>query len=127
MYAASHIWDGVHLGEFAGMAVLIAGLIVLVPTHNTRQSTPGVVGWLGVVSAGAALALYGVLQAVDGVALERAVDAWASAPEAEKAARFASAEAVRWLEEGTRSYQDIVLGLSPPGGMSTQIKETSVS
>ncbi len=112
VYAASPEWDGVHLGEFAGMAVLIAGLIILVLAFNTRESTPGVAGWLGAVSAGAALALYGVLQAVDGVALERAVNAWASAPAAEKAARFASAEAVRWLEEGTRSYQDILLGLA---------------
>ncbi len=45
-----------------------------------------------------ALGLSGVLQAVDGVALKQAVDAWVSAPDAEEAARFASAETVRWLE-----------------------------
>jgi hypothetical protein len=56
-----------------------------------------------------ALGLYGVLQAVDGVALKQAVNAWASAPEAEKAARFASAETIRWLEWGTRSYQSFML------------------
>src|SRR5437870_9167174 len=54
----------------------------------------------------------GVLQAVDGVALKQAVDAWASAPAAEKAARFASAEVVRWLEWGTRSYQSFMFGLT---------------
>jgi hypothetical protein len=53
---------------------------------------------LGAVSAAVALALYGVLQAVDGVALKQVVDAWVRAPEAEKAARFASAETIRWLE-----------------------------
>ena len=37
----------------------------------------------------ATLALYGVLQAVDGVALKQAVNVWASAPDAEKAARGA--------------------------------------
>ena len=42
--------------------------------------------------------------AVDGVALKQAVNAWASAPVAEKAARFASAEAIRWIEWGARSY-----------------------
>ena len=42
-----------------------------------------------------ALGFYGVLQAVDGVALKQAVDAWVNAPEADKAARFASAEVVR--------------------------------
>ena len=50
------------------------------------------------------LALYGVVMAVDGVALKQAVNAWASAPVAEKAARFASAEAIRWIEWGARSY-----------------------
>ena len=91
-YARSELWIGVHLGQFAGMAALIAGLLVL-----------------GSV-AGAALALYGALQAVDGVALKHAVDAWAAADGAEKSVRFAAAEDVRWLEWGMRSYQSFVLG-----------------
>jgi hypothetical protein len=66
----------------------------------------------GAATAVAALGLYGVLQAVDGVALKHAVNAWASAPAAEKAARFASAEAIRWLEWGMRSYQDFVMSLA---------------
>jgi hypothetical protein len=67
---------------------------------------------IGAGAAVAALALYAALQAVDGVALKQAVNAWASAPEAEKAARFAAAEAVRWLEWGMRSYHDFALGLA---------------
>jgi hypothetical protein len=59
-----------------------------------------------------ALALYGVLQAVDGVALKHAVDAWSNAPEAEKATRFASAETVRWLEWGMNSYQAFMFALA---------------
>jgi hypothetical protein len=35
-----------------------------------------------------------------------------SAPDAEKAARFASAEAIRWVEWGMRSYHDFALGLA---------------
>ena len=35
-----------------------------------------------------------------------------SAPDAEKAARFASAETIRWLEWGVRSYQSFLLGLT---------------
>jgi len=49
---------------------------------------------------------------VDGVALKQAVDAWASAPEVEKSVRFASAEAIRWLEWGVRSYQSFMLGVT---------------
>jgi hypothetical protein len=38
--------------------------------------------------------------------------AWTNAPDAEKAARFASAEAVRWVEWGMRSYHNFALGLA---------------
>lgn len=74
---------------------------------------PGRTAWaarLGKLAAAAALALYGCLQAVDGVALKHAVDAWAAADGAEKAVRFAAAEDMRWLEWGMRSYQSFVLG-----------------
>ena len=64
----------------------------------------------GAAAAVAALALYAALQAVDGVALKHAVDAWAAAAEPAKAARFATAEGIRWLEWGMRSYQSFVLG-----------------
>ena len=111
-YAADPGWTAVHLGQFAGMALIVAGLLAL---YFSLDLPPGTTGWvarLGAVSSSIALGLYAVLQAVDGVALKRAVDAWVAAPEAEKAARFASAEAVRWLEEAVRSYQDILLGLA---------------
>jgi hypothetical protein len=56
------------------------------------------------------MALYGVLQAVDGVGNKIVDAAWVNAPDAEKSARFATAEAMRWLEWGVRSYQDFALG-----------------
>jgi len=80
-------------------------LLVLFFALNVQTGVAGWAGRFGAVAAVVTLALYGVLQAVDGVALKQAVDAWASAPEVEKAARFASAEAIRWLEWGVRSYQ----------------------
>jgi uncharacterized protein DUF4386 len=108
-YADSGTWTVVHLGQFGSMAIFLAGLLLLFsavdgPARSTAR--------LGAAAATATLALYGALQAVDGVALKQAVTAWASAPEAEKAARFAAAEAIRWLEWGMRSYQDIALGLA---------------
>jgi len=111
-YAASANWTPVHLGQFAGMAVIIAGLLVLFFALNVHAGAAGWAGRFAAVSAVVALALYGVLQAVDGVALKQAVDAWASAPAAEKATRFASAEAIRWLEWGTRSYHSFLFGLA---------------
>lgn len=49
---------------------------------------------------------------MDGVVLKRTVDAWVAAPDSEKAARFASAEATRWLEEGLRGYEELLFGLT---------------
>jgi hypothetical protein len=109
-YAASNIWIAVHLGQFLGMAVLICGLLVLGYALNIRHGAAAWAVRLGAAAAIAALALYGVLQGVDGVALKHAVDAWASAAEGEKAFRFAAAEDIRWLEWGVRSYQSFVLG-----------------
>jgi hypothetical protein len=99
IYAASQSWTAVHLGQFIGMVII----------------TFGVGLWLNrfaLLSAGAAMALYGVLQAVDGVGLKQAVNAWASAANGDKAVRFAAAETVRWLEWAMRSYHSFVFGLA---------------
>src|SRR5829696_6028606 len=88
-YASSASWTAVHFGQFVFMAVFLVGLLVLFFALNVRSGALGWVGRFAAVSVVVALALYGVLQAVDGVALKHAVDAWASAPEAVKATRFA--------------------------------------
>jgi hypothetical protein len=111
-YAQSGTWTAVHLGQFLTMGVILAGLLVLFVALDSRV---GMLGWLArfaALSVVVTLTLTGVLQAVDGVALKQAVDAWANAPAQEQAARFASAETVRWLEWGVRSYQRIMLGVS---------------
>ncbi len=114
-YAGSRSWGVVHLGQFAGMAVLVAGLLALAaalhPAGGSRAAGAPLVARLGAGFAAVALGLYGVLQAVDGVALKQAIDAWVSAPATDKGARFASAETVRWLEWGARSYHSLTLGL----------------
>src|SRR5436190_6841686 len=111
-YARSGIWTAVHLGQFAGMAILLAGLLALFFALDVQAGTARWAGRFGAASAVAALALYGALQAVDGVANKQADVAWVSAPAAEKAAFFASAEAVRWIEWGMRSYHEFALGLA---------------
>ncbi|PSJ58929.1 hypothetical protein C7I85_18415 [Mesorhizobium soli] len=111
-YAGNGIWAAVHVGQFASMAILLAGLLVLSLALDVQTEASRLLGRCSAAAAVATLALYGVLQAVDGVALKQAVNAWASAPDAEKATRFASAEAIRWVEWGMRSYQDFMLGLT---------------
>jgi hypothetical protein len=112
IYAQSGIWTTVHLAEFIATAVTIVGLLILFYALNLADGIRGLVARVGIVSAGTTLALTAVLYAVDGVVLKRAVDAWASAPDGEKAVRFASAETVRWLEEATNSYQYFLTGLT---------------
>jgi hypothetical protein len=112
VYAGSASWTAVHVGQFAGMAVVVAGLLVLSFALNVQTVPSAWICRLGAVAAVLALALYGVLQAVDGVALKQAVNAWVNAPPADRATRFASAEAIRWLEWGVRSYHSLVLGVS---------------
>jgi hypothetical protein len=111
-YARSGIWTAVHVGQFAATAILLAGLFALFLALGTEDGPARWPGRFGAAAAAVTLALYGVVMAVDGVALKQAVDAWVSAPEAEKAARFATAEAVRWIEWGARSYENFALGLA---------------
>ena len=111
-YAGSGTWTGVHVAQFVCIAIFIAGLLALAFALDFEARAAAWVGRLGAASAVVALALAGALQAVDGVANKQADLAWVSAPEAEKAARFASAEAIRWIEWGMRSYQAFALGLA---------------
>src|SRR5436190_13109220 len=109
-YAASSRWVLIHLGQFIGVAVMMAGLLALSQALNIRAGAAGWTVKLAAVSAAVTIALYAVVQAVDGVVLKHAVDAWAHAPESQRAASFADAETVRWFEWGTRSYQQLAQG-----------------
>ena len=111
-YAENGIWSAVHLAQFVGMAALLAGIAALLFLMRSRTAEMKAIMAMGIVAAISAFALYGALQAVDGVALKQAVGAWAAADEAEKVARFASAESIRWLEWGMRSYHDYALGIA---------------
>jgi hypothetical protein len=111
-WAASGDWFAIHLAQFVGMAGILSGLVVLYFALNLAEGVPHWAGFFAAISAGVGLALDGVTFAVDGVANKFAANAWVSAPASEKALRFASAQAVRWLEIGTSSYLDFTLGLA---------------
>jgi hypothetical protein len=108
-YAASEAWEATHLAEFLLVLVAFAGLLVL--CRVLWPETPH----LALLAAGAiagAAATWTVLQAVDGVTLKQAVDAWAAASGTGEAARFADAETVRWAEWGLQSYFRVLLGVA---------------
>ena len=108
-YAASDAWEATHFAEFVLALVALAGLLVL--CRALRPETP----YLALLAAGALIvsgATWAALQAVDGVTLKQAVDAWVAASGTEEATRFADAETVRWIEWGLQSYFRVLLGVA---------------
>jgi hypothetical protein len=66
--------------------------------------------WIGFAVAIIAASVLSILQAVDGIALKRAVDAWAAALAEEKTVAFRVAEGIRYTEIGTNSILRILQG-----------------
>jgi len=110
-YARSADWVWVHDLQFLSAAVVVAGLLTAGRALQ-RVGVPRSLVRVGDAAAAATVALIAVNMAVDGVALKRAVDAWAAADPADQASRFAAAEAVRWLEWGVNSFFAVLLGIT---------------
>ncbi len=108
-YAASAAWEWVHFAQFIGVLAALSGLIVLhqVLRPKARRLSAFAAGTTVVTAA-----VWAVLQAVDGVTLKQAVDAWVAADGSERAVRLGDAEVVRWTEWGLQSYFRVTLGLA---------------
>jgi hypothetical protein len=109
-YAQSNVWTTVHLGEYCGFLLLLGGLVALYYSVSAR---PGAgLAPFGFAAAVTTAASFTVLQAVDGITLRYAVNAWASAPAPQKTAAFAAAEVARWTEIGMNSLSYFLAGLT---------------
>jgi hypothetical protein len=111
-YAQSDNWVAVHFAQWGAALLFIAGLVALYSAITTKATAAAGAARLGLIAAVLTGAAITMLQAVDGVALKWAVDAWVSAPADQVVAAFAAAEAVRWTEYGLQSYSNILLGLT---------------
>ena len=111
-YARSDVWTTVHLGEYFGFLLLLGGLVALYYSIRARPGIGAGLAPFGLAAAVATAASFTVLQAVDGITLRYAIDAWVSAPPSQKAAAFAAAEAVRWTEIGMNALSYFLAGLS---------------
>ena len=111
-YAQSNIWTAVHLGEYFGFLLLLGGLVALYYSVSAKPGVGAGLAPFGLAAAVTAAASFTVLQAVDGIALKRAVDAWVSAPADQQSAAFAAAEAVRWIEIAMNSLSFFLAGLT---------------
>jgi hypothetical protein len=112
-YAADPWWVASHLTQLAGVAAMVAAVLVLTEQLDARRR----VGVARIAAGGAiaSLALAAALQAVDGIALKRMVEAWAVAPAAQKEIAFHAALAVRHVEIGLASMVSLVFGLTVTG------------
>jgi hypothetical protein len=111
-YAQSDLWIAVHLAQFAGFLLVIGGLVALYFSIAIRADAAAAIARFGLATAVTTGASFTILQAVDGIALKRAVDAWASAPPDQEVAAFAAAEAIRWIEIGVNSLAFSLVGLT---------------
>jgi hypothetical protein len=111
-YAQSNGWLTIHLGALVGALLLIVGLGALSSSLASGRPVSATWARLATGAAIAAAPAYGVLQVVDGVALKRAVDAWAAASGDQRSAAFAAAQTVRWIEYGLNALAFSLIGLT---------------
>lgn len=110
-YAGDSLWKAVHALQFLATSVMTAGLIIFAGTLARRTGSD----WLARISTSfsvVSLALYGGLQAIDGIGNKQVDLAWATASASDKPARFAAAESMRWLEWGLSSYYSYAFGVA---------------
>jgi hypothetical protein len=111
-YANNPPWIAAHIGQFVGDILIFAGGFVTLFRMLVQSESMTVSGlaWIGFTIAIIAASTLSILQAVDGIALKRAVDSWIVAPAEEKMAAFRVAEGIRWTEIGTNSIYRILQG-----------------
>jgi hypothetical protein len=79
---------------------------------RSESGAVSTLAWLGLVTSIMTAGTFGILQAVDGIALKMAVDSWYAAPEGsvEKDIYLRVAEGIRWTEGGLQSIYRILQG-----------------
>ncbi len=112
-YAQRSDWIAIHLAQWFAAMSLCGGLIAICYSMTTNGRDGGTVAArFGLVASLLTASTFTMLQAVDGVALKWAVDAWATAPAATRESLFAAAMSLRWTEYAIQSYSNMLLGLT---------------
>jgi hypothetical protein len=111
-YAQSSDWIAIHFAQWFAALLLFGGLLGVYYAIRDRSGPGSGLARFGLAATGQAAAAITALQAVDGIALKWAVDAWVAAPAEEKTAAFAVAEGIRWTEYAFQSYSNVLIGLA---------------
>lgn len=109
-YAMSQTWIAIHLAQLAAMVTGLVGINGLAASMLRLQDNGRVLALLAVGLAVASIPIASILQAVDGIALKRAVDAWVADGGNVGSASFAAARAIRWIEEGLNAVLGLIMG-----------------
>ena len=109
-YANADGWVLTHLGQFLGVMTALAGMYLLARFVATPGRWDALARLAGIAFLAAAVS-YGILQAVDGVALKYTTEAWVDATGPAQEAAFGDAETVRYTEWGVQSYFRVFFGL----------------
>ena len=111
-YAMSQTWVAIHLIQLAALVLGLIGIAGLAASMLRLQEQGRLLTLLAVGLAAFSIPIAVALQMVDGIALKRAVDAWAAEGGTFGSASFAAARAIRWLEEGFNAGFGLTLGLA---------------
>jgi hypothetical protein len=111
-YAQDDSWVATHFVQWLAAVFLMGGFIPVYVSIASRVEKGVVAARFGLAAALLTAAGFTMLQAVDGIALEWAVDAWSAASAADRDALFAAALSVRWTEYALQSYSNLLLGVT---------------
>ena len=109
-YAHSSDWVAIHFAQWGAALLMFLGMVGAYHAIKTGSDLARGIARFALFATVQAAAAITALQAVDGIALKWATEAWVDAQGEEKTAAFAAAEVVRWTELGFQSYSNILLG-----------------
>jgi hypothetical protein len=111
-YAQSEAWIAIHFTQWIAALVFFGGLVALYFAMTGKREESNALARFGLAAVLLTAAAIAMLQAVDGVALKWAVDAWASAPADQEPSALSAAMGLRWTEYALQSYSNVLLGLT---------------
>ena len=109
-YAHAHAWTVVHIGQFFGTLLIASAMLVLCRSLAGQPGAPGALARVASVAIIVVVSVFAVQMAVDGVALEHAVDTWAGATGGAKTSAFQVADGLRSLEKGLSAFFNMMNG-----------------
>lgn len=111
-YAQSDGWIAIHFTQWVAALVFFGGLVALYFAMTAKREGPNTLVRFGLAAVVLTAAAITMLQAVDGIALKWAVDAWVNAPADQESSALSAAMGLRWTEYALQSYSNLLLGLT---------------